>query len=147
MTDNQRKFADEYLIDCNAARAYMAAYTRVKNNVTAAALAARLMKKDNIRAYIEEKLEEISSAKVANVQEVMEYLTSVMRGESTAEIVVVEGEGDGISSARRMSKAPDERERLKAAELLGKRYAIFSDKLNVDGALPVVISGADELED
>lgn len=147
MTDNQRKFADEYLIDCNAARAYMAAYTRVKNNVTAAALAARLMKKDNIRAYIEEKLEEISSAKVANVQEVMEYLTSVMRGESTAEIVVVEGAGDGISSARRMSKAPDERERLKAAELLGKRYAIFSDKLNVDGALPVVISGADELED
>jgi phage terminase small subunit len=147
MTDNQRKFADEYLIDCNAARAYMAAYTRVKNNVTAAALAARLMKKENIRAYIEEKLEEISSAKVADVQEVMEYLTSVMRGESTAEIVVVEGEGDGISSARRMSKAPDERERLKAAELLGKRYAIFSDKLNMEGALPVVISGADELED
>lgn len=147
MTDNQRKFADEYLIDCNAARAYMAAYTRVKNNVTAAALAARLMKKDNIRAYIEEKLEEISSAKVANVQEVMEYLTSVMRGESTAEIVVVEGAGDGISSARRINKAPDEKERLKAAELLGKRYGIFSEKLNVDSAIPVVITGADMLED
>lgn len=147
MTDNQRRFADEYLLDCNGARAYMAAYPRVKNNVTAGALAARLMAKEDIRSYIVQKLDEISSAKVANVQEVMEYLTSVMRGESTAEIVVVEGEGDGISSARRMSKAPDERERLKAAELLGKRYAIFSDKLNVDGALPVVISGADELED
>ena len=147
MTDNQRRFADEYLLDCNGARAYMAAYPRVKNNVTAGALAARLMAKEDIRSYIVQKLDEISSAKVAGVQEVMEYLTSVMRGESFSEIVVVEGAGDGVSAARRMGKAPDERERLKAAELLGKRYAIFSDKLNVDGALPVVITGADELED
>ena len=147
MTDNQRRFADEYLLDCNGARAYMAAYPRGKNNVTAGALAARLMAKEDIRSYIVQKLDEISSAKVAGVQEVMEYLTSVMRGESFSEIVVVEGAGDGVSAARRMGKAPDERERLKAAELLGKRYAIFSDKLNVDGALPVVITGADELED
>lgn len=147
MTDNQRRFADEYLIDCNGARAYMAAYPRVKNNVTAGALAARLMAKEEIRNYIAAKLEEISNAKVADAQEVLEYLTSVMRGESTAEIVVVEGVGEGYSSARTMKKAPDERERLKAAELLGKRYAIFSDKLNMDGALPVVITGEDELED
>lgn len=92
-------------------------------------------------------MERMQSKKIASAEEVIQYLTSVMRKETTAEVVVVEGIGDGCSSARLIQKAPDERERLKAAELLGKRYAIFSDKLNVDGALPVVISGADELED
>ena len=55
-----------------------------------------------------------------------------MRGESTAQIVVVEGAGDGISNAVRVDKAPDEKERLKAAELLGKRYRIFSEKTEAD---------------
>ena len=56
----------------------------------------------NIKAYIDEQLEKISSDKIADATEVMKYLTSVMRGESTAEILVVEGDGDGCSSARRM---------------------------------------------
>ena len=62
----------------------------------------------------------------------LKYLTSVMRGESVSEVVVVEGEGDGVSSARRVDKAPDERERLRAAELLGKRYALFTDRQELD---------------
>ena len=51
-----------------------------------------------------------------------------MRGESTAEIVVVEGTGDGCSSAVKVNKSPDEKEKLKAAELLGKRFGLFIDK-------------------
>ena len=62
-----------------------------------------------------------------------------MRGESESEIVVVEGCGDGCSEARRIKKAPDEKDRLKAAELLGKRYGLFTDKLNVTGVVPVQI--------
>ena len=77
----------------------------------------------------------------------MKYLTSVLRGESSSEYVVVEGQGDGVSEARRIEKAPDEKDRLKAAELLGKRYGMFTDKMNIDGAIPVVISGDDLLED
>lgn len=138
MTDKQRKFCDEYLIDLNATRAYKAAYPHVKSEGAARACASKLLTKTNIKTYIDEQLDKISSEKTANAKEVMEYLTSVMRGESQAEIVVIEGTGDGCSDARRMNKAPDEKERLKAAELLGKRYGLFKENMTLD-VEPVMI--------
>ena len=139
MTEKQRKFADEYLIDCNTTRAYKVAYPTVKNDRVAASNGNRLLKNADIKAYIDEKMNELSSKKIATANEVMEYLTSVLRGESKSEIVVVEGVGDGCSEARRLQKAPDEKEKLKAAELLGKRYAIFTDQMKLDGNLGVTI--------
>lgn len=139
MTEKQRKFADEYLIDCNGTRAYKAAYPNVKKDSTAAAAATRMLKNVKVAAYVEEKLAEISSHKTADAQEVMEYLTSVLRGESEAEVVVVEGYGEGCSEAKRIKKNPDERERLKAAELLGKRFGLFTEKVNLEGTAKVVI--------
>ena len=139
MTDKQRKFADEYLIDCNATRAYKAAYPHIKSDAVAAQAGSRMLRNVKVKAYIDERLEQISSDKIADVAEVMEYLTSVLRGESTAEIVVVEGVGDGMSEARKMTKAPDEGQKLKAAELLGKRYGLFKDNMKLDGAVPVII--------
>lgn len=147
MTDRQQKFADEYLIDCNATRAYKAAYPKITKDQTAAAAGARLLKNVKVAAYIEEKLAEISSKKTAEATEVIEYLTSVLRGQSEASVVVVEGYGDGCSEAKIIKKPPDEKERLKAAELLGKRYGLFTDKVDVGGAVPVVISGGEDLED
>lgn len=138
VTDKQRKFADEYLIDCNGTRAYKAAYPKIKSDEAARVNASKLLTKANIKAYIDEQLDKISSEKIADATEVMMYLTSVLRGESSSEVVVVEGCGDGISEARRMDKAPDEKEKLKAAELLGKRYGIFTDKVNLE-LEPVVI--------
>lgn len=147
MTDRQRKFADEYIIDCNATRAYKAAYPRVKNDNVAKSAGSRLLANVDVSAYVQEKLDEISSKKTAEAQEVMEYLTSVLRGESKSTVVVVEGTGDGTSEATLMEKTPDEKERLKAAELLGKRYGLWTNKVEVEGEIPVVISGSDELED
>lgn len=138
LTDKQRKFCDEYLIDLNATRAYKAAYPHVKSEGAARACASKLLTKANIKTYIDEQLDKISSEKTANAKEVMKYLTSVMRGESQAEIVVIEGTGDGCSDARRMSKAPDEKERLKAAELLGRRYGLFKENVNLE-VEPVVL--------
>jgi phage terminase small subunit len=46
-----------------------------------------------------------------------------------------------------MEKEPSEKDRLKAAELLGKRYGLYTDKMSMEGAIPVVISGVDALED
>lgn len=138
MTDKQKKFCDEYLIDCNATKAYKAAYPNIKNDHSARTLASRLLTKVDIKTYIDEQLDKISSEKTADAKEVMEYLTSVMRGESQAEIVVVEGTGDGCSDARRMNKAPDEKERLKAAELLGRRYGLFKENVNLE-VEPVVL--------
>lgn len=138
LTDKQRKFCDEYLIDLNATRAYKAAYPHVKSEGAARACASKLLTKANIKTYIDEQLDKISSEKTADAKEVMEYLTSVMRGESQAEIVVIEGTGDGCSDARKMSKAPDEKERLKAAELLGRRYGLFKENVNLE-VEPVVL--------
>jgi len=147
MTDKQKRFADEYLIDCNATRAYRAAYPNVKKDNVAAAAGGRMLKNVNVSAYITERLAELSSKKTAKAQEVMEYLSSVLRGESEASVIVVEGYGDGCSEAKIIKKPPDEKERLKAAELLGKRYGLFTEKVDVARAVPVVISGGGELED
>lgn len=135
MTNKQYRFCDEYLIDLNGTRAYKAAYPNVKSDEVAKAAASRLLAKVNVRAYIDEQLEKLHNEKTADAQEVMEYLTSVMRGQSESEIVIIEGEGDGVSSARKMQKAPDEREKLKAAELLGKRFGLFKDKVDMNGDL------------
>jgi len=140
LTNKQKRFADEYLIDCNATRAYKAAYPHIKNNEVANTNGSRMLSNAKVINYINERLEKISSEKIAKAQEVMEYLTSVMRGSSTAEIVVVESVGDYMSEARNIKKAPDEKEKLKAAELLGKRYQLFVDKLDISGsAIKVVI--------
>ena len=138
MTDKQRKFCDEYIKDCNATRAYKAAYPHVKNDNVAKSAGNRLLTYVDIKDYIQEQLDKISSEKVADAKEVMEYLTSVMRGEHTEEVVVVEGHGDGFSSATRIDKDVCAKDRLKAAELLGKRYGIFTDKVNLE-VEPVVI--------
>jgi phage terminase small subunit len=132
VTKKQKIFADEYLIDLNATRAYKVAYPNVKNDVTAAAAASRLLRNVKVQEYIAQRMAEKESKRIADQDEVLKYLTSVLRGESTAQEIVVEGTGDGCSEARTMEKAPSEKERLKAAELLGKRYALFTDKVDMD---------------
>ena len=144
LNERQMRFVDEYMIDLDATQAAIRAGCSVK---TAYSQGQRLLKNVEIKTELDERMEKARSLKIADATEIMEYLTSVMRGESEAEVVVVEGCGEGVSSARTMQKAPDEKEKLKAAELLGKRYGMFNDKLNVDGVIPVVISGGDELED
>jgi phage terminase small subunit len=89
---------------------------------------------------------EKESELIADQDEVLKYLTSVLRGKTQSEIVVVEGIGDGCSEARAMQKAPDEKERLKAAELLGKRYGLYTDKVEqqIDMDLNITIDYGDE---
>ena len=132
MTEKQKRFCDEYLSDLNATRAYKAVYKSVKSDEVAKAAASRLLTNVNVKKYIDGRMEELHNEKTADAQEVIEYLTSVLRGESIAQEIVVEGTGDGCSEARTMEKAPSEKEKLKAAELLGKRYALFTDKIETD---------------
>lgn len=144
MTEKQKRFCDEYLIDLNATKAAVRAGYSSK---TARSTGHKLIKNIDLKKYIDEQLEQLHSERSADAREVLEYLTSVLRGESEAEIVVVEGAGDGYSEARRVKKAPDEKEKLKAAELLGKYYKLFADKLDINGAATVIIKGESELED
>lgn len=142
LTKKQRRFADEYLIDTNATQAAIRAGYSEK---TAYSQGQRLLKKVELKSYIDEQIELIHNENIADAQEVMIYLTSVLRGTSESEIVVTENIGDFMSEARRMKKLPDEREKLKAAEMIGKRYGIFKENLNVEGAIPIVI--VDDLDE
>ena len=132
MTEKQKLFADEYLIDCNATRAYKAVYRSIKSDEVARKAGSRLLTNVDVKKYITNRMEEIHNEKTADAQEVIEYLTSVLRGESCSTEIVVEGTGDGCSEARTIEKAPSEKERLKAAELLGKRYGLYTDKVDLD---------------
>lgn len=122
MTEKQKIFADEYLIDLNATRAYKIAYPSTKKDSVAAQAGSRMLRNVKVKKYIDEKLQEIHDKKTADIKEVMEYLASVLRGESESEEIVVEGIGDGCSEARAMKKKPSEKDRLKAADLILKRF-------------------------
>lgn len=139
MTDKQMLFVEEYLKSLNGTEAYMAVYTHVKNRNSAKVNASRLLARPDIRAFVDKKLQEMHDEKTADAKEVLEYLTSVMRGETQSEVVTVVGIGDGLSEARNVLKAPEERDRLKAAELLGKRYRLFTEKVDLEAEVGVVI--------
>lgn len=127
MTEKQKLFADEYLIDLNATRAYRAVYKNIKSDDVARKNGSRLLTNADIKKYIDGRLEEIKSQKVAKAQEIMEYLTAVMRGETQSEVLRFIGDG----YQEKCLKAPEEKERLRAAELLGKRYSLFSENIKL----------------
>lgn len=136
MTEKQKRFCDEYLIDCNATRAYKAVYRNIKSDVVAATNGGRLLRNAEVQKYISDQAEKLHSEKTADAQEVMEYLTSVMRGESQSSVLCLIGNG----MQETIEKRPDEKERLKAAELLGKRYGLYTDKVDIDADMELNIS-------
>jgi phage terminase small subunit len=144
VTPKQKRFCDEYLIDTNATQAAIRAGYSEK---TAYAIGNENLNKPEIRAYIDKRLAEIQSETIADANEVIQYLTSVLRGKETEEVVVVVGVGVGCSKAKRMDKGVGAKDRLKAAELLAKRYGLLTDKVGIEGIVPVVISGEDDLAD
>lgn len=151
MTDKQKAFCDEYLIDLNATRAYKAAYPNIKSDRAAGVNASKLLKNTNIREYIDEALEKLHSERTADAREVLEYLTSVMRREKKENVVVTVSEEkssykpDNNGTMRKHTVKTESpmiveiptkvSDANKAAELLGKYHTLFTDKLNVDGDL------------
>ena len=123
MTDKQRIFADEYLKDLNGTRAYKVAYPNIKKDSSAATAAGRLLRNVEVKTYIDEQLEQMHNERTADAKEILEYLTAVMRGEETETVATAKGLYDGVEVSAK--------DRLKAAELLGKRHALFTDKSEV----------------
>lgn len=140
MTAKEKRFGDEFLLDMNYTQAAIrAGYSEstAKNacywvNQEADAKQVKAGRKSQYKpelaAYINEQLEQMHSKLTADAQEVVEYLTSVLRGQSTSSVLA----RDEIGAERVIEKPPDEKERLKAAELLGKRYGLYTDKVDLD---------------
>lgn len=139
LTEKQKRFCDEYLIDLNATQAAIrAGYSKKTANKASDWLNERSQEKPSskynkaIKEYIDARMAEKEAELIADQDEVLKYLTSVLRGESQSTEIVVEGTGDGCSEARTIEKNPSEKDRLKAAELLGKRYGLYTEKIETD---------------
>ena len=140
----QKSFCEFYVASGNATEsAIKAGYSKK----TADRIASENLRKLELKKYINEIMQKLESERIASAEEVLQNLTAMMRGEIQEEVVVVEGEGDGVSSARIMKKQVSAKERIKAAELLGKRHALFTDKTKIEGTLPVMIVGEDDLDE
>lgn len=143
LNERQIQFYKEYIVDANATQsAIRAGYSKK----TAYSQGQRLLKNVEGQQYLAELMAEKESKLIATQDEVLKYLTSVLRGESKSTEIVVEGMGDGYSEARTIMKEPSEKDRLKAAELLGKRYGLYTDRVEAEVVMPV-FGGEEELED
>ena len=128
MNERQKRFADEYIRTANAHQsAVRAGYSEkyAKNN------SHKLLENRGIKAYVEARFKELEKQSIAQQDEVLQYLTAVMRGEQEDEENIVVNKGDFVSDVEKHTKKADTAQRTKAAELLGKRYAIFTDKQEV----------------
>lgn len=139
LTVKQQRFANEYLITGNATEAaILAGYSKRYTNTNT----SKLLQNEKVKKYIDDRLDELEDEKIAKQDEILKYLTSVLRGEATEQVLC--GMGNGVQKVVEIQVGA--KDRIKAAELLGKRYGIWTDKVDVTGNV-VFISGDDELED
>lgn len=101
-----------------------------------------MLKKVEVKSYLDEQIERIHSEKTADAKEVMEYLTAVMRGEYTEQVLMLNG--DGFQKITNIDVSA--KDRLKAAELLGKAHMMFTDKVQqeVDMDLNITVDYGDD---
>ena len=121
LTTKQQKFADEYIITGNATQAAIEAGYSKK---TANRIGSENLSKLDIKKYINKRLKEIESAKTATQQEVLEYLSSVMRGEQREQTLI--GRGQGFQEKTYIDVSA--KDRLKAADLLNKIHMAREEK-------------------
>ena len=121
LSTKQKDFADEYIICGNATQAAIEAGYSVNY---AKSQSHKLLVNVGVKSYIDERLKEIESAKTATQQEVLEYLTSVMRGEQREQTLI--GRGQGFQEITNISVSA--KDRLKAADILNKIHQARESK-------------------
>ncbi|EQK46917.1 terminase small subunit [Paraclostridium bifermentans] len=132
----QKAFADYFIETGNAYQsAIKAGYSEnyAKGNVI------KLLENESVKQYIEERMKEIESERIAKAEEVLAFLSSSLRGDVLEEVVAAESDGVGGMKPVIVKKQLSAKDRIKAAELLGKRYALFTEKVDLDGNLEVTI--------
>lgn len=138
----QEKFCLEYAASGNATDAYKKAGYKTNSEKASNANAARLLRLPKIQQRLQELAAELATPKIANIQEIQEFLTSVMRREQEEEEIVSAGD-----YADKMERKTPITAAIKAAETLAKMQGAFKTDINITGALPVIISGEDDIAD
>lgn len=124
LTEKQKRFIDYYIETGNASEAARrAGYSeKIANRI-----GTENLSKPVIKEAITVRLKALEDKRIAKADEVMQFLTSTLRGEVKEERVVVEGTGDGRSDARIITVQVSARDRLEAAKSLLKRYPMQLD--------------------
>lgn len=131
LTKKQEKFVDEYIISGNATEAARKAGYSPK---TCYSIGFENLRKPEIINALQEREAQIKDARIAKQDEVLAYLSSIVRGEETEKVLI--GVGKGAQKITDMDVSA--KDRIKAAELLGKRYGLWTDKLELDSDLKIV---------
>ena len=143
MNNRQQLFCEEYLKDLNATKAAIRAGYSEK---TAYSQGQRLLKNVEIKNRLQEIREKIQDENIATIKDIEEFLSLSLNGEMEEEVILVVAEIEGSSKVVKTKKQISLRDRIKAAELLGKRYGLWTEKQEVDINLPTFIDdiqGAD----
>lgn len=132
LTQKQQRFVDEYIISGNATQAAIKAGYSKK---TARFVGAENLTKPNIKVELEKRNAEIKSQKTMDMQEVMERLAAIARGETVEQQVTNKGTVVEIE--------PKTSDQIRAMELIGKRYGAWTDKREVTGGLEINVGVGD----
>ena len=141
LNKKQKAFADYYIESLNATESYVKAYECSYN--TARTNGARLLANANIKRYIDEIMSAKDESRIASQDEILQILTDIARGVTEEEVVQFSQLGEELRTTRK----PTIKDRMKASELLGKRYRMWTDKIEADVNQQVIFEGEDMLED
>lgn len=140
LTPKQQAFCDYYIETGNATEAAKkAGYKGGNLNRIASENLSKLV----IKQYIEERMAEKDEERVASQDEILHFLTQVMRGETTEQIPV--GKGEGYFTLE--DKDTYVKDRVKAAELLGKRHMMWTEKKEISVTMPTFVDDVPVDED
>ena len=148
MTEKQKRFADEYLIDLNATRAYRVAYPSVKKDETARANSSRMLTNANVAKYITERMEERQKRTEITQDRVLKELAVIAFAKATdyaevkdGQVIIKDTEELNEQQARAIAGIKEGKfgvevklnDKEKALELLGRHLGMFKDKVEVSG--------------
>ena len=141
LNENHKAFCDFYIESLNATESYMKVYKCSYN--TARTNGARLLTNANIKKYIDEVMSAKDESRIASQDEILQILTDIARGVTEEEVVQFSQLGEELRTTRK----PTIKDRMKASELLGKRYRMWIDKVEANVNQQVIFEGESELED
>lgn len=141
LTEKQKRFCDEYLVDLNATQAAIRAGYSKK---TAKQIAQQNLTKLDIQEYIKKRMVKKEDALIAKQDEVLQTLTRVLRRQEMDTVVVTckerssryDENGKKVIVEKEVPRVVQIPTRVndlnKAAELLGKRYGLYTEKIETD---------------
>jgi phage terminase small subunit len=143
LTEKQKAFADYFIESLNATESYQKAYG-LENIKSCEARGSTLLRNVKVSNYIDEIMSSKSNDRIASQDEILEGLTRIARGIEEEEVVTITQLGEVV----RTERTPTNKDKLRAWELLGKRYRLFTDKIeaNINGSVTIIDDIGEEYE-